>query len=230
MSKKVSHGDENLEAIEHTLSNAESFIQKYQKPLTYGFGAALLLVAAFFAYQNWYKAPLEEEAQAQMFAAVQYFEQDSLSLALNGDGSNLGLLDVASQYGSTKAGNLANFYAGLCYLHTGVYDEALTFLKKYSPADNLSRALSCGNMGDAYSELKDYSNAASYYKKAANADDNRLTSPRYLMKAGLVLEAEAKFAEAAKLYEQVKKDFPETNEGREAEKYLARAQMLAEQK
>ncbi len=230
MSKKASHGDENLEAIEHTLSNAESFVQKYQKQLIYGFGAAILLVAAFFAYQNWYKAPLEEEAQSQMFAAVQYFEADSLNTALNGDGSNLGLLDIEDRYSSTKAGNLACYYTGLCYMHTGMYEEAITYLKKYSPADKLSKALSLGNLGDAYSELKDYSNAASYYKKAAGADHSRLTSPRYLMKAGLVLEVEGKYADAAKLYKQIKKDFPDTNEGREADKYIARAQLLAEQK
>lgn len=230
MSKKVSHGDENLEAIEHTLSNAESFVQKYQKQLIYGFGGIVLLVAAFFAYQSWYKAPLEEEAQSQMFAAVQYFEADSLNMALNGDGSNLGLLEIADRYSSTKAGNLSNYYVGMCYLHTGVYDEAISYLKKYSPADKLSKALSLGNLGDAYSELKDYGNAISYYKKAAGADDSRLTSPRFLQKAGLILEAEQKYTEAAKMYEQIKKEYPDTNEGREADKYIARAQMLAQQK
>ncbi len=50
------------------------------------------------------------------------------------------------------------------------------------------------------------------------------------MKAGLTLEAQNKYAEAAKLYERIKSDFPDTSEGREADKYIARAQMLAEQK
>ncbi len=230
MSKQVSHGDENLEKIEHTLSNAESFIQKYQKQLIYGFATAILVVAAYFAYQSWYKAPLEEEAQSQMFTAVQYFEQDSLSVALNGDGVNLGLLDIEDRYGSTKAGNLAGYYVGLCYLYSGMYEEAITYLKKYSPADKLGKSLSLGNIGDAYSELKDYDNALVYYKKAAYADDSRFTAPRFLMKAGLTLEAQNKYAEAAKLYERIKSDFPDTSEGREADKYIARAQMLAEQK
>lgn len=230
MSKKVSHGDENLEKLEHTLSNAESFVLKFQKQLIYGFATAVLLVAAYFAYQNWYKAPLEEEAQAQMFTAVQYFEQDSLSAALNGDGVNLGLLDIEDRYGNTKAGNLAAYYVGLCYMYTETYDEAISYLKKYSPADKLGKALSAGNIGDAYSELKDYDNALVYYKKAASADHSRLTTPRFLMKAGLVLEAQGKYAEAAKCYQQIKSDFPDTSEGREAEKYIARAQMLAKQK
>jgi tetratricopeptide (TPR) repeat protein len=229
MSKKASHGDENLEKIEHTLSNAESFVQRYQKQLIYGFTTAILLVAAYFAYQSWYKAPLEEEAQAQLFTAVQYFEQDSLSMALNGDGANLGLLDIEDRYGSTKAGNLAGYYVGLCYMYTSMYEEAITYLSKYRPADDLGKALSLGNLGDAYSELKDYDNAIAYYKKAASANDSRLTSPRFLMKAGLALEAQSKYAEAAKLYQKIKSSYPETNEGREADKYTARAQTLAEQ-
>jgi TolA-binding protein len=49
------------------------------------------------------------------------------------------------------------------------------------------------------------------------------------MKAGLLLEAQGKYAEAKKMYERVKKDFPETSEGYEADKYITRAQFLQQQ-
>lgn len=227
--QKLSHAEDNLGAIEHSLTNVEVFIEKYQKGLIYGVVGLVLLVGVFFAYRSWYKAPLEEEAQSQLFAAVQYFEQDSLTLALNGDGANLGLLDVEDRYGSTTAGNLACYYAGLAYLHTGLYDEAIAYLKKYSPGETLGKALVNGNIGDAYSELQDYDNAVTYYKKAANSDNSRLTAPRYLMKAGTILEAQGKYAEAKKIYERVKKDFPNTSEGYEIDKYIARAQLLQQQ-
>ncbi|MDR1022640.1 MAG: tetratricopeptide repeat protein [Prevotellaceae bacterium] len=227
--QKLSHAEDNLGAIEHSLTNVEVFVEKYQKPLIYVVVGLVLAVGIFFAYKSWYKAPLEEEAQSQMFAAVQYFEQDSLTLALNGDGSNLGLLDIEDRYGSTKAGNLACYYAGLAYLYTGLYDEALTFFKKYSPDDKLSKALVNGNIGDTYSELQDYDKAISHYKKAAGSNHSRLTAPRYLMKAGSLIEQQGKYAEAKKIYEQVKKDFPATPEGQEADKYIARTQLLQQQ-
>jgi tetratricopeptide (TPR) repeat protein len=227
--QKLSHAEDNLGAIEHSLTSIEGFIEKYQKMLIYGAIGLILLAGVFWAYRSWYKAPLEEEAQSQLFAAVQYFEQDSLTLALNGDGANLGLLDVEDRYGSTVAGNLASYYAGLAYLHTGLYDEALTYLKKYSPHDKLAKALVNGNIGDAYSELQDYDNAVSYYKKAAKSDHSRLTAPRYLMKAGVLLEAQGKYAEAEKIYEQVKTDFPNTSESYEIDKYIARAQLRKQQ-
>ncbi|MDR0414200.1 MAG: tetratricopeptide repeat protein [Prevotellaceae bacterium] len=227
--QKSSHAEDNLGAIEHSLTSVEILVEKYQKPLLYGAVGLVLMVGVFFAYRSWYKVPLEEEAQSQMFAAVQYFEQDSLALALNGDGSNLGLLDVEDRYGSTKAGNLARYYVGLAYLHTGLYDEAITYFKKYSPDDKLAKALVNGNLGDAYSELQDYSSAISYYKKAAGSNPSRLTAPRYLMKAGVLVETQGKYAEAKKLYEQVKKEFPETSEGHEADKYIVRTQLQLQQ-
>jgi hypothetical protein len=54
-----------------------------------------------------------------MFQAVRYFESDSLNLALNGDGNNLGFLQIVEDYSGTKAGNLANYYAGVIYLKQG---------------------------------------------------------------------------------------------------------------
>jgi hypothetical protein len=43
-----------------------------------------------------------------MFQAVYYFEADSLDKALNGDGNNLGFLEIIDEYSVTDAANLAN--------------------------------------------------------------------------------------------------------------------------
>ncbi len=73
-----------------------------------------------------------DEAQSQMYQAERYLEMDSLKLALNGDGNYLGFLDIVKDYKFTKAGNLAKYCAGICYLHLGNYNEAIDFLDKYS--------------------------------------------------------------------------------------------------
>jgi len=36
----------------------------------------------------------EAQAQKDMFQAIRYFESDSLNLAVNGDGNNLGFLQI----------------------------------------------------------------------------------------------------------------------------------------
>lgn len=50
------------------------------------------------------------------------------------------------------AGNLANYYAGIAYLNTGKYDEAIASLGKFSSKDIMLSALAKGAIGDAYSE------------------------------------------------------------------------------
>jgi hypothetical protein len=53
-----------------------------------------------------------QEAQVAMVDATFAYESDSLSQSLNGIGGGDGMLTIAEDFGSTKAGNLANFYAG----------------------------------------------------------------------------------------------------------------------
>jgi tetratricopeptide (TPR) repeat protein len=46
--------------------------------------------------------------------------------------------------------------------------------------------LALGGIGDAFSELDQPDQALSYYEKALSYDDNKVTYPRYLRKAGLL--------------------------------------------
>src|SRR5690606_3114897 len=134
---------------------------------------------------NYYKNNLNQEAQNQMFQAVFYFEADSLDRALNGDGNNLGFLDIAAEYGITKAGNLANYYAGVSYLKQGKYELARLYLEDFSSDDLLVQARAYSLIGDAYMEEKNYEEAAKFYHKAAEYKPNKTFTPIYLMKEAL---------------------------------------------
>ncbi|MDZ7774475.1 MAG: hypothetical protein U5L09_02100 [Bacteroidales bacterium] len=68
---------------------------------------------------------LKKEATSQIFVAERYFEQDSLQLALNGDGQYPGFVEIADEYGMTKTGNLAHYYAGVSYLKLGEMKKLL---------------------------------------------------------------------------------------------------------
>jgi tetratricopeptide (TPR) repeat protein len=230
MSGHKSTSAEPLDKIEAGLGKAELFVEQNRKNLIYGVIAIIIVVSAFFAYRNWYKAPLEEEAQAQLFQAQQVFETDSLQLALDGDGSFLGFVEVADRYSNTAAGNTACFYAGISYLHLGQYDDALTYLKKYSGGGLFGKALALGNIGDAYSELGEFDDAVRYYKKAAAASNNPMTAPRFLAKAALVLEQQGEYSEASKLYEKIQHEYFNSSEANDAEKRIARLKILQNNK
>ena len=70
----------------------------------------------------------------------------------NSNGDYLGFLDIIDEYGSTNAGNTANYYAGICYLHLGEYDAAASYLEDFSANDNVLPIMKNGALGDVYSE------------------------------------------------------------------------------
>ena len=209
--------------MQETISKAERYIEENKKSLSIIGGAIIVLVGGYFAWTKLYIAPLEEEAQGQMYMAEKYFEKDSLNKAINGDGQFLGFKEIVDQYGLTKSGNLAHMYLGLCYLHNGKYEDAVSELKEYDGKDLMLAPISIGAIGDAYSELGKQDEAIDQYIKASKENKNNFTTPIYLMKAATLYESKGKYKEAVQIYEQLKTDFPEAREGRDVEKYIARA-------
>ncbi len=55
---------------------------------------------------------------------------------------------------------------------------------------------------------------------------NKFTTPVFLKKAGLVYEELKQYGKAVEVYELIKKDFKDTQEGQEMDKYIARARTL----
>jgi tetratricopeptide (TPR) repeat protein len=223
MSKKKENG-KAIENVEQTLTNTEQFLEQNYKPLLYGLIGIVVIVGLFWLFRM-YSGKKNEEAQSQMFMAEKYFSQDSLKLALNGDGNNLGFIDIADQYKLTKSGKLANFYAGTCLMHLGQFEEALDYLNKYTLKDEILAPEAKGLIGDANVELGDKEAGVKYYLEAADMANNSFHTPIYLMKAGIIYENEGKYAEALKLYERIQDKYSESNEGRSIDKYIARVKM-----
>ena len=223
MAKKIDNTEEKIHAVEEALSKSEKFIEKNQKILTIVIGAAIVIVLGVFAFQKLYIAPREKAAQGSMFAAQKYFEQDSLKKALDGDGQNLGFLDIIDEYSMTKASNLAKYYAGIIYLKQGKFDDAITYLKKFDSKDEFVGPMATGGIGDAYMELGQKDKALEYYLKASAQQVNDLTSPLYLMRAAFVYEDQGKFDKAVELYEKIQKEHTKSAEARDIEKYIEAA-------
>jgi len=203
-----------------------SFIQENQKSLVFILGAIIVLILLYIGYQRFYLAPRAEAAADQLYKAETYATIDSLQQrAIDGDGSYPGFKEIADEYENTKSANIANAYLGGLYLRQGKYQEAINALEKYSnTGSTILDPLVIGLLGDAYSELKDYKKAASYYKKAAEKNSNTFTSPLLLKKLGLVYEAQNDFKQAVATYRQIQSDYPESQEASSIESYIARAE------
>jgi tetratricopeptide (TPR) repeat protein len=210
-------------STDRTIIDSEEFVQKNKKILSIITGVLIGAAALFFGYR-YYINSQDEEAQSQMFQAVYYFEADSLTKALKGDGKDLGLADVADTYSGTPAGNLANFYAGVAYLKNGKYDEAIESLKNFGANDLLVQGRAYSLIGDAYMEKKELDNATEYYKKAAEYKPNEFFTPRYLMKLAFAYELQNDFESAIKAYDEIIEKYSKASEVNDAKKYKAKAE------
>ncbi len=217
---------EDPDALAGQLEKAEDFFEKNRNVIIGVVAGIILLVAGFFGYR-YYQSSQDETAQNELFPAIYKLEADSLKQALNGAGANPGLLSVADNYGSTNAGNLANFYAGVALLKQGKNDEAIERLKDFSSSDLLVQARAYCLIGDAYMEKKSFSEAADYYEKAADYKSNKFFSPAYMTKLAVAYEQAKQNDKAIETYNSIIQKYPESPEAVNAKKYKAMLQAMA---
>lgn len=220
---------------EMDFAGLEFFYEKNKKAITYGGGAILAIVAIFSFYKFYWLPGQEKEAANESFFAQTYFEKDSFMVALNGglnvqtaDGPKImmGFKDLADNYSATKTGRLANYYAGICLLRTGKFEEAIEYLEKYNIKDEMIAPVAIGAIGDANMELNKIEEAIKFYLKAAEQSTNAFTTPLYLKKAGFAYEQKTNYPEALAAYERVKNEYPKSTEARDIDKFIARVKTL----
>jgi len=223
--RKRQNEDDTLIDIVDVKDQAQGFIEQ-NKNTIFGVVAGVLgLILVVFAYNNLYKAPQNVEAMEMMSAAQTQFEQDSFERALvNPATGKSGFLDIVDNYGSTAAGNLAKYYAGISYLNLGNYDAAISYLEDFKAGGTVTPIMKAGALGDAYSEKGEMDKALSMYKKAANTDKVDVLTAYYLMKYGMLSEVQGNKEDALSAYNEIKSKYPSTPSGRDIDKYIIRVQ------
>ena len=207
-----------------------SFMQNNAKSVLFIVVGIIVLIVLYIGYQFLYLKPRAEKAANLIYKAEQYAMVDSLQQrAIDGDGSFVGLKEIADEYSNTESANIANAYLGGLYLRQKNFQEAIKYLEKYSDTGSeVLDPLVVGLLGDAYSEEKIYDKAISFYKKAADKSKNSYTTPMFLKKMGLVYEAQNDFEKAEEMYSRILKDYPESLEASGIESLIARAQAKAQ--
>ena len=230
--EKDSTTAEVFSKLDETASITEDWVAKNQKVIIGLVAVAAIITIGYLGYQRFVAAPQEEEAANEMFVAQQNFQKategvasDSLyKLSLNGSEGKFGFLKIADEYSGTDAGNLANYYAGIAYLNTGKYTEAIDYLSKFKSDDIVLGALAKGAIGDAYSQKNQPKEALENYVKAAESNKNDFTTPRFLLKAGKTALALGNKADALKYFTDIKDNFEGTPEGASVDVLIGLAQ------
>ncbi|HLG40881.1 MAG TPA: tetratricopeptide repeat protein [Chitinophagaceae bacterium] len=214
---------ESGEKAELMIAKAKDFWERNSKLVSIVFTVLVLGVGGYFIYKNYIQKPKEEKATDAMFKAEEYYRKDSTNLALKGDGQYLGFLKIIDRYSGTEAGNLACFYAGVCYLKLDDNQNAVKYLKKFSTSSRPVKARVYKLLADASGDLGKYADALDYYKKSAStfADDKENSAEALLLAAYLADKVMKNQKEAIELYKELIEKYPATTQKTDAENYLA---------
>ena len=220
MAKEIKN--ENAEAVVEAVSKTEKFFQDNGKLISIICAAFVVACALVFCWFKFAYQPKVNEAQGQMAAAEQNFRAGDFELALNGDGNALGFVQIIDEYGK-KAGKAVYFYAGVCELQLGEWEQAIKYLESYKGKDTILAARATACIGDAYVGLEDYKKALGYFEKAAQADN--MYAAGYLLKAGAVAEALGENEKALSFYKKIKDQYPQSIEAYDVDKYIGRMEV-----
>ncbi len=227
---------EVFNTLDEGASKTEEWVAANQKYILGAVALIAIVVLGYLGFQKFIQEPKEQEAANEMFKAQQYFDnavngnsvvRDSLyNLALNGGEGKYGFLEIIENYGSTKAANLANYYAGFSYLNMNKYQEAIDYLDDFKSDDEMLGPLALGGIGDAFSQLGQIEEALGYYEKAAKAKNNNYTTPKFLLKAAITALSLNKPTVAAPYLERIKEEFPKSVEANQVDVHLGKAQAM----
>ncbi|MDD7129114.1 MAG: tetratricopeptide repeat protein [Prevotella sp.] len=222
--------EQGTPTMEQTLNKQEAFFLKYKKAIVIAVVAVIVIIAGSIAYNTFYAGPREDKAATAMAKAQELFAAQQYELALKGDKSFEGFLQVASNYSGTDAANLANLYAGLCYANLDKWQDAVKYLDQFSSQDDAFISPSAmAALGNAYAHTKQIDKAVSCLKKAADManseakdDVNISVAPTCLMQAARLLESQNKNDEALSIYKEIKTKYVKSYYNSEIDKYIER--------
>lgn len=207
------------------VDKSTAFIEKNKKIFIGVIAAIIIVVGGIYAYQTLVVKPNEEKASYLLSKGQDYFALGNFDLALNGDKTDFtGFVNIAKKYSSTKAGNLANLYAGLSYAQKGDAKNAIKYLEEFSSkGDQMISPAALAALGNCYAKDGNVDKAISLLKEAAAKADNNSLSPVFLLQAGTLLESQKKTEEAHKLYLEIKEKYPASAISQNINKYIERA-------
>lgn len=224
---------EVFNTLDESASRAEDFVTKNQKFIFMFIAVVAALVLGYLGYQKLVKEPAQAEAMNEMYhaqknynAAVTSNDKALYALALNGSDGKFGMLDIIKKYSGTPAANLASYYAGVSYLNTQDYKNAISHLDNFSSEDEAMGPTAKGAIGDAFVQLDQKDQALKYYVQAAKMRNNELTTPNYYYKAGVIALELGKASEALGYFNTIKNDYPTVTEASQVDVFIAKAKAL----
>lgn len=217
--------DDTLIDIGQVKKEADNFIDKNKSKLYLIVGSLIAIIGGYLAYKYLYQEPQDKEASEQMYQAELMFSKDSFDLALNNPGGGFaGFKEIAENYGGTKTGNMAKYYAGMCNLQLGNYEEAKSYLEDFEPNGEIFPIMKYNSLGDVNANLNNFEAAIGYYEKASTIKNNDFLTPMVLKKLGTLKESRGDKEGAMKAFTKIRDEYPAAPDANGIDRYIIRLQ------
>ena len=234
MTQHISPKELKRDRFAETVEHGAEYALSHTRMLWIAFGIAVVVAAAVFGWRFWsdqqaqkasvvfdeamkvYEARIRTAGEPEEPGEVTYVDEKNKYTD-----ARKKFDEVAQKYSLTPQGALARYYSALCAQHLGETDKALAGFRSLADGSNVEVAalskyciaqidLQSGKVAEAEQLLKGLAENPTTLVPRARAE---------LLLASIYRRTNP--PAAAKIYEQIKKEFPDTSLADEADKRLA---------
>jgi tetratricopeptide (TPR) repeat protein len=219
--KKITKKELKKDTLVTSYATVTSFYEENKRNISIGITAAVaLIIIGVIFFKN--RADNNERAMAQLAQVQQFYDSGQYQVAIDGapERNIPGLKSIVDNYGGTKSGDLARFYLADCYYQLGKYEDALPLFEDFSPSDNMLTASRFAGMAACQEVLGKYQDAAENFEKAAGKQLTEASAAEDYANAARNFALAGDKEKAVELYKRLKKAYPTTAQGREAERFI----------
>jgi tetratricopeptide (TPR) repeat protein len=221
--KKISKKELKEDALISTYVKATSWYEENKKGVSIGLTVLAVIVVAAVVFINNRKAN-NTKATTDLAKVYQLYDNGQFQAAIDGipEKNITGLKSIVDNYGSTSSGNLARFYLANAYFQLRQYDQALNEFKDFSPNDPLLEVSRLSGIASCYEAQGKHLDAGEQFEKASVRNSKDVSAAENLNNAARNYALGGQKEKALELYRRLKKSYPATTFGREADRFIAR--------
>lgn len=220
--KKISKKELKEDALISTYVKATSWYEENKRAVSIGLTVVAVIVVAAVVFINNRKAN-NTKATTDLAKVSPFYDNGQYQVAIDGvpEKNIPGLKSIADNYGSTGSGNMARFYLASAYFQLRQYDQALKEFKDFSPADPILDVSRLAGIAACYEAQGKHLDAGEQFEKAFVRNSKDVSAAENLNNAARNYALGGQKEKALELYRRLKKDYPATIFGREADRYIA---------
>lgn len=231
----ISRRELKKDEVRETIAHGAEAVLSHQQATTYILAAAIIIAALVWGWWTYaqrqtakgaaafdeamkvFNAPAGPEITVPPQAGELMFPNDQAKFTA----AFPKFVDVAKKYPRTRPGQLAHYYAGLCFDRLGQENQAREQFQAAASGGDADYA------SLAHFQMAQVDDKTGHADEALKIYQQLMTKPTVLVSKPIVMLAMAQHyraknpAEAAKLYGQIKSEYPDTSLAQQADQELA---------